>query len=30
VLGTLQRGLRRHRMEAGGQNEGKRLVEVKA
>jgi hypothetical protein len=29
ALGTLQRGLRRRRMEVDGQNEGKRLVEVK-
>jgi hypothetical protein len=29
ALGTLQRGLRRRRMELEGQSEGKRLVEVK-
>jgi transposase-like protein len=29
ALGTLRRGLRRRRMEAQGQSEGKRLVEVK-
>ena len=29
ALGTLQRGLRRRRMEAQGQSEAKRLVEVK-
>ena len=29
ALGTLQRGLRRHRMKVDGQSEGKRLVEVK-
>jgi hypothetical protein len=28
ALGTLQRGLRRRRMEVDGQSEGKRLVEV--
>jgi len=30
ALGTLQRGLRRRRMEVDGQNEGKRLVEEMA
>jgi hypothetical protein len=29
ALGTLQRGLRRRRVEVEGQSEGKRLVEVK-
>jgi hypothetical protein len=29
ALGTLQRGLRRRRVEVAGQSEGKRLVEVK-
>jgi hypothetical protein len=29
ALSTLQRGLRRRRMEVGGQSEGNRLVEVK-
>jgi len=29
ALGTLQRGLRKRRMEVEGQSEGKRLVEVK-
>jgi hypothetical protein len=29
ALGTLQRGLRRRRMEVDGQSEGKRLVEMK-
>ena len=29
ALGTLQRGLKKRRMEVGGQSESKRLVEVK-
>jgi hypothetical protein len=29
ALGTLQRGLKRRRLEVDGQNEGERLVEVK-